>query len=264
MGALQSAAVLQPTHVFDVVSQMGVAPEQLALVVHATHTRRVGSQTGVEPPQSALLRQATQRAVMVSQSGVGAEHCALLVQPMHVFERASHTSGSAHCGRSMVQLPALHVPTRQPATLQVVGLVQVVRLVPLHVPAHAPEPVHAVRGETGVPVTALHVPTRPGRAHASHWPLHAVSQQTPSMQLPERHCVPTLHVAPLARSLRQVFEQPSRETVLPSSHSSPGSTVPLPQPGAPQFRTGNLHTPLLPTLELVVRLRIAGVRELGR
>jgi hypothetical protein len=61
-----------------------------------------------------------------------------------------------------------------------------------------------------------------------------------------------------------VLEQPSPLVVLLSSHSSPGSTVPLPQPGAPQLRTGKRHTPLLPTLELVVRFKIVGVREPGR
>jgi hypothetical protein len=166
--------------------------------------------------------------------------------------------------RSIPQTPAVHVPTWQPAAVQVVGLVHVSRLTPLHVPAHEPVPVHAARGITGVPVTALHVPTRPGSAHASHCPLHAVSQHTPSTQLPERHCEPTEHVAPFARSLRQVFEHPSREIVLPSSHSSPGSSVPFPQPGALQLRTGKRHTPLDPTFDVVVRFKIAGVRELGR
>jgi hypothetical protein len=183
----QSAIVRQPTHVLLVVLQMGVAPEQFALVVQPTHTRRVGSHTGVLPPQSMLFRHATQRAVMVSHSGVGALHWLFIVQPRQVLVPTSHVSGAVHCGRSAVQAPMVHMPTVQPGPVHVVGLVQVMRFVPLQVPAQVPVPPHAVRGATGAPVTAEHVPTRPVSPQASHCPLHAVSQHTPSTQLPERH-----------------------------------------------------------------------------
>ena len=32
-----------------------------------------------------------------------------------------------------------------------------------------------------------HLPTLPARLHASHWPVHARSQQTPSTHSPEAH-----------------------------------------------------------------------------
>ena len=61
------------------------------------------------------------------------------------------------------------------------------RLLPSHVAAQTPVPAHAVRELCGAPATAVHVPALPGTSHASHWPLHALSQQTPSTQLPEPH-----------------------------------------------------------------------------
>jgi len=44
----------------------------------------------------------------------------------------------------------------------------------------------------------VQVPTLPATPHASHCPLHAVSQQTPSAQLPDVHCPAEAHAAPLA------------------------------------------------------------------
>jgi len=68
-------------------------------------------------------------------------------------------------------------------------------LVPVQYSAgsHAPaEPLHwTVEG------TKLHVPTLPGRLQASQVPpLQAVSQQTPSTQLPLRHWLEAVHDGP--------------------------------------------------------------------
>ena len=40
------------------------------------------------------------------------------------------------------------------------------------------------------------VPIAPVTSHAWHWPVHAVSQQTPLTQNPPAHCVPVVHVRP--------------------------------------------------------------------
>lgn len=49
-----------------------------------------------------------------------------------------------------------------------------------------------------------HVPTDPLRLHASHAPPQAVLQQTPSMQLPETHCVLEVHAWPFVCCAWQV------------------------------------------------------------
>ena len=71
------------------------------------------------------------------------------------------------------------------------------RLDPSHCAWHAPVPPHAVRVPWGGPTTGEHVPAI-GASHASHSPVHAVSQQTESTQLPVAHwaALPAEHVAP--------------------------------------------------------------------
>jgi hypothetical protein len=67
---------------------------------------------------------------------------------------------------------------------------------------HAPAPSHTL-----LPVqppfasvwplgTKLHAPSLPERLHAWQVPLHAVLQHTPSTQLPPKHWLPAVHVAP--------------------------------------------------------------------
>ena len=58
------------------------------------------------------------------------------------------------------------------------------RLLPLQLALHAPVPAHAARDPVGAPLTAVQCPTLPPTLHASHWPLHAPSQQTPSTHSP--------------------------------------------------------------------------------
>jgi hypothetical protein len=66
------------------------------------------------------------------------------------------------------------------------------------VPPHAdPSEAQALRNPCGAPeVTVVHVPTLPATSHACHWPLQALSQQTPSTQEPEAHSLLPPH--PLA------------------------------------------------------------------
>ncbi len=72
---------------------------------------------------------------------------------------------------------------------------------PSHVAPQAvppPVPPHADRVPWGDPMTALHLPTEPLTSHAWHCPAHAVSQHTPSTQLPEPHSALVPHAVPLA------------------------------------------------------------------
>ena len=48
----------------------------------------------------------------------------------------------------------------------------------------------------GAPETGAHVPTEPGTSHASHCPLHARSQQTPSVQAPLPHWPAAVQATP--------------------------------------------------------------------
>jgi len=73
----------------------------------------------------------------------------------------------------------------------------------LHWPGHAGSPPHNGRAgvavRCGVPVTGVQVPTDPLTSQAWHWPAHARSQQTPSMQLPLAQSPPT-QACPLGRA----------------------------------------------------------------
>lgn len=48
--------------------------------------------------------------------------------------------------------------------------------------------------------TDVHVPRLPATLHATHAPVHAVLQQTPSTQPPLAHCDDDVHASPSARS----------------------------------------------------------------
>ena len=73
---------------------------------------------------------------------------------------------------------------------------QEVRAVPSQVPPQAPEPLQAERVPRGAPVTAVQVPTAMATSQASHWPLQAWSQHTPSAQKPLAHALLMVHAPP--------------------------------------------------------------------
>ena len=78
------------------------------------------------------------------------------------------------------------------------------RLPAPHAPAHTPEPAQAAREPRGAPdVTAVHVPGEPETLQASHWPLQATLQHTPSTQRALWHCEFAVQAVPLGRAAVQ-------------------------------------------------------------
>src|SRR6185436_2413218 len=83
---------------------------------------------------------------------------------------------------------------------------------PSQIEAHSPLPGHEPRPPWGTPPTKPQVPAAPARLQNSHWPLQARSQQTPSMQRPETHWVPSEQPTPSAFLVMQV---PAASQVVP-------------------------------------------------
>jgi len=120
-----------------------------------------------------------------------------------------------------VATPALHDASRHVADPP--GYAQAVRAVPSHAPPQTvPSVEHAVRAPWGAPLTAAQVPALPGTSQASHSPLQATLQQTPSTQFPFAHCA----------AAEQLDPSPSLTTQTPAEHQSPAgqsaSTAQLP------------------------------------
>jgi hypothetical protein len=86
-----------------------------------------------------------------------------------------------------------------------------------------PSDAQGVRAARGAPATGVQVPTLPGSAQASHWPLHAVSQQTPSTQCCEAHWFAPPQTWPGPRSGTQT----PPEHQLPAVQSESAVQLPL-------------------------------------
>jgi hypothetical protein len=65
-------------------------------------------------------------------------------------------------------------------------------------PQADPSEAQAARAPRGAPGTGVQVPTDPATSQASHCPVQAALQQTPSAQKPLAHCVPAAQAAPSA------------------------------------------------------------------
>jgi hypothetical protein len=86
----QSAFARQPTHVFVVGLQSGVAPPQVVLVTHATQVAVPVSQAGVAPPQwAAFVAEHSPHAPLGKHTGVVAGHSASAAHARHAFELPS-------------------------------------------------------------------------------------------------------------------------------------------------------------------------------
>jgi hypothetical protein len=95
-------------------------------------------------------------------------------------------------------------------------------------------PRHGGRPARGAPETAMHIPDFPGSLHASHGPVHAPSQQTPSAQKPEAQSEALVHV----------FARMGLQTPVPSHAFMPaqvsGSGAPVTAAQTPGL-AGRLH-----------------------
>jgi hypothetical protein len=95
--------------------------------------------------------------------------------------------------------PLLHDGLRQLAPLP--GYAQAAGCVPSQAPPQTePSDTQGARPVRGTPATAVQVPTLPDSPHASHWPLQALSQQTPSTQCPDAHWFAPPQVCPCVSS----------------------------------------------------------------
>jgi hypothetical protein len=127
-------------------------------------------------------------------------------------EPSPQTYGSQETGVPGVQFPApsqvaagVKVSPTQVVAPQVASLpgkVQVAVWTPSHSaePQNVPSNAHKGRPLSGTPFTAKQWPAR---LQASHWPVQAASQQTPSVQKPEAQSLATSQGWPNGRSGRQ-------------------------------------------------------------
>jgi hypothetical protein len=135
-----------------------------------------------------------------------AAHSSLFVQAFK-HPLASHANGTQLVAGGALQLPrpshvdaSTNVEPEQLAALQVVDVpfLNATHLVASFAPSHvstwhtSASAAHFGREPRGSPETGVHAPTLPLTSQASHWPPQARSQQTPSMQSPEPHEVPSV------------------------------------------------------------------------
>lgn len=109
---------------------------------------------------------------------------------------------------------------------------------PLHVPEQAGSPPHSARAgcavRWGVPVTGAQVPIEPFMSQASHCPVQALSQQTPSTQLPFAHSPAVEQLWPLGLPMQVWLLQTGR---FDGQSAAPQQWLALPLPPPVQMST---------------------------
>jgi hypothetical protein len=201
----QVALVVQPTHLFVVVSQTGVAPAQVVLSVHCTQAP-AAEHAGVVALFAAHWVAAVQ-AVQTSaaeQIGVAPVHVALAVQPTHLFVVVSQTGVAPE--QVVLSVHCTHVPAAEHAGVvvlfaahwlaavqaaQVLAAVQI-GVVVVHVELETqPTQVFVVVSQTEAPAAQVelsmhwtHAPpaeqtARVGSARVAHWLEAAQAVQVP-------------------------------------------------------------------------------------
>jgi hypothetical protein len=168
--------------------------------------------------------------------------------PLQTWGAQSCSCTGPHAPSPAQVRTSLATPVAQLAGVQTVvvpGYVQLLPFTPSQVPAHSGSmDTHAGRTPRGGPFAATHVPGESVTSQASHWPLHASSQQTPSTQYDEAHSDTELHFSPLRCCLvhfpaRQNSLMLQAASVVQSSpHRSP--TQALPQ----SMRSASGHLPV--------------------
>jgi hypothetical protein len=152
------------------------------------------TQTPVPTSQRSPPEQSVSAAQLVAQPmplHTYGEHC--FVSGTGQLPKPSQAAGSV--AMPAVQLAATHV-TEEPT-----NPVQAARVLPSHCAAEhglVVEPVGQAGRfvPCGLPATGVHVPKLPCTSHASHWPVHALVQQTPSTQNPLTHAPFAPHAWP--------------------------------------------------------------------
>ena len=127
-------------------------------------------------------------------------------QPPFTQSPDAHSAPEAHplpLGSLPTQVPALQLPP----TSHSAALVQARSQLPAPVQKATPQ---SLPGSVPAPET-VQVPPVPGALHASHGPVQAASQQTPSVQKPEPHSAALPHATP----------SPVRTMQLPRSQRKP-------------------------------------------
>jgi hypothetical protein len=124
------------------------------------------------------------------------------VVPSQTYGAHDFEAGVAHPPAPSQKAMLVKMPEAHDAAAQLVDVplieAHLVRSAPSQVAWQTPVPAHAVRVlPCTAPATATHVPTLPPTSHASHCPLQALSQQTPSTQnRPGLQEVVAAHCAP--------------------------------------------------------------------
>jgi hypothetical protein len=174
--------------------QSTVTPLALVIVCAPSHVDAAGMHCALETSHTAP---AVQSVLTV--------HVALHAVAPHAYASHETAAGALQFPRPSHVPANVSVPFAQVAapqeTVAPAKAEHVLVSTPSHcaaahgLPASAPE--QPGRGPWGAPTTAVHRPTVCVTSQASHWPEHAVSQQTASTQKPEVQASPPVHGAPL-------------------------------------------------------------------
>lgn len=163
-----------------------VLPFWIVEVPSAEHVAVSGTQAS--PEQRNPLAQSASAAHVVPHdlSPLQTYGAQLRSAPETQAPRPSHVEGDSR--------PPLHL---EPHALVAGASLHAEGFVPSHAPPHCEgSPAHGVRLPRGAPTAGTHLPSVPDSAHASHCPVHADSQQTPSTQKPLSHSRPSVQAAP--------------------------------------------------------------------
>jgi hypothetical protein len=169
-------------------------------------------------------------------------------------ERAGEQAPRPSQVAAWVSVPFMH--EGMPHWTWSLGNAQVRRLEPSHAPAQVPVPVQARRLPRGVPRTGEQVPRASGLSQASHWPVQAVLQHTPSTQLPEAHSAAVVQARPggmraaqrPSRQKKPVLQSASvrhidRQSVGPQTNGSHIVRRDIPQAPRPSQKAAEVATP---------------------
>jgi len=153
----------------------------------------------------------------------------------HVFGAQETSCSGGHEPLPSHDAASTAMPELQDGSRHVVplpGYVQAAGWIPSQVPAQTePSEAQAVRALRGPPATGVQVPTLPLSAQASHWPVQAVSQQTPSTQCCDPHWFAPPQACPGASSGTQT----PAEHQVPFAQSESALQLPLHAAG-PQLK----------------------------